>query len=177
MRVMKVRYLKGDTEGQVGYLDYHSIQAALQADPESLEILEGNVENENPEVRELGTEADNLSRGAVTRSPVAASDLSEERDLTVVTTEGHGAAGPDAQRMGPSTVHQAVSTEPGPIADRPGVPLAEGQPLPSEQSAAHSREVADETNRQADEVREEGRRTSERARRNREAPPEEKGSK
>src|SRR4051812_20256123 len=176
MRVMKVRYLKGDTEGEVGYLDYHSIQAALQADPESLEILEGQVENENPDVRQLGTEADNLTRGVVTRSPVAASDLSEERDLTVVTTEGHGVAGPDAQRMGPSTVHQTVGTEPGAVADASGAPRAEGQPLPSEQSAAHSREVADETNRKADEVREQGRKTADRARRNREAPAEEKGS-
>jgi hypothetical protein len=38
---MKVKWISGDTPGRIEYLDYHSIQQALQADPGCLEIIYG----------------------------------------------------------------------------------------------------------------------------------------
>lgn len=39
--MMKVKWIGGDDPGKIDYLDYHSIQQALQSDPECLEIIHG----------------------------------------------------------------------------------------------------------------------------------------
>lgn len=148
----KVRYLAGDTAGAVGYMSYPEIQEALKANPEALEILDGNVENEAEGAsRKEGSEVDNAERGEVRRSPVAARDLSEERDPTVVTTEGHGTGGADAMRVGASVTHRS---EPLPV-NTAGVKDQDGND-PLQATRERSQADADAQNKRADEARGEG---------------------
>jgi hypothetical protein len=106
-----VKYLKGDMKGQVGYLDYHSYQAVLQDDPDALEIME-NADVDSGDVGhsiDLAERTNDDPRNGV-HNPVAPLDMSHP-DYETATgyvsdgTPGHGAAGSDAQRVGPTTMH------------------------------------------------------------------------
>lgn len=167
----KVRYEVGDTAGQVGYMSYPEIQEALKADPESLTILDGKAEADDPESRKLGHPADNAERGEVVRSPVAAADLSEEVDPTVVRTLGHGTAGADAMRVGESVHHRAeviVPTSAG-VKDQEGVD-------PKKASVEGAQKVVDEQNEAEAAAKEATAKAAEAAAKNREASAENKGS-
>lgn len=145
----KVRILVGDDAGVVGYMGYPEMQEALRSNPEALEILDGNVENENPDLRREGNLADALERGEVRRSPVAARDLSEDVDPTVVRTLGHGVAGADALRVGESVTH---TSEPVPVFSA-GAKGPDGVD-PLEEVRRTSQERADEQNQRAEATRE-----------------------
>lgn len=147
----KIRYLAGEDAGVVGYMGWPEIQEALRSNPEALEILDGNVENENPDLRQEGSLADAAERGVVVRSPVAARDLSEEIDPTVVRTLGHGVAGADALRIGESVTH---TSEPLPITT--AGPLGADGTDPTQVTRETSQERADEQNARAQAARESG---------------------
>lgn len=167
----KVRYLEGDTAGTVGYMSYPEIQEALKANPGALEILDGNADLRDPALRGEGSLVDNAERGEVRRSPVAARDLHEEADPTVVTTEGHGVAGADALRIGSSVTHRA---EPLPVTS--AGPKAQDGTDPLQATRERSQEAADQQNEAADEARKQGEKAAAAAEENRRAAMPEKGS-
>jgi hypothetical protein len=166
----KVRYLQGDTAGTVGYMSHPEIQEALKGNPDALEILDGAAEAENEGARQEGAEVDNAERGDVRRSPVAARDLSEEEDPTVVRTAGHGVAGADAMRIGESVTHTA---EPLPVTSA-GPKDAEGVD-PLEETRNRSQADAGRQNERAEGAREQGRKAAKAAEKNRRTAAPEKG--
>lgn len=166
----KVRYLDGDTAGAVGYMSHPELQEALKANPESLEILDGRAEAENEGLRQEGGEADNAERAVVVRSAVAARDLSEEEDPTVIRTAGHGVAGADAMRVGESVTH---TSEPLPVTSA-GPKDAQGVD-PLEETRGRSQADADRQNERAEASREHGRKAAKAAEKNRGKGPAEKG--
>jgi hypothetical protein len=158
---MKIRWLTGDTAGKVEYLDYSAVQQALQSDPEALEILYGLDDPSTP-----GNETGDaeMTPGRV-RHPGAAPDMAEMDTLGRLVQEvpGHGAAGADAGRVGPTVQHRAEALDPGPIDGLvpPGAPQPEKPP--HEQSLEHAREVADEQNVKAEETTKQAEETTRRA--------------
>lgn len=147
---MKIQWLTGDTAGKVEYLDYSAVQQALQSDPESLKIIYGMDDPEAPG-NETGDAEMTPER---VRHPGAAPDLSDPDELRQPFREvpGHGAAGADAGRVGPTVQHRAEAPDPGPIDGLvpPGAPQPETSPR--EQSLEHAREVADAQNAKAEET-------------------------
>src|SRR3954469_3673364 len=144
MRVMKVRWKTGDTAGKVEYLDYGTVQQALQADPESLEIIYGLDDPGAPG----SAEGDAEQTPERVRHPGAAPDLVEQQAEPgpFRTVPGRGADAADAGRVGPTVAHRVEAFDPGPV----DAPLPPGAPAPeksaSEQSFEDAQRIVDETN-------------------------------
>ena len=144
---MKIRWKSGDTAGKVEYLDYGAVQQALQADPECLEIIYGLDDPDAPG----NPTGDAELTPARPRHPGAAPDMAElDQHGSFREVPGHGAAGPDAGRVGETVAHRSEGVDPGPIEG--AVPPGTKQPdrVPGQQSAEHAREVADKANAKAD---------------------------
>jgi hypothetical protein len=147
---MKVRWKAGDTPGKVEYLDYSAVQQALQADPESLEILYGLDDPGAP-----GSAEGDAEQGPErVRHPGAAPDFEEQQASPGPFREvpGHGAGSADAGRVGPTVAHRAEVLDPG-TADGippPGAPTPEK--TPRQQSLEHAQQVVDETNAKTEET-------------------------
>jgi hypothetical protein len=141
---MKVRWNTGDTPGKVEYLDYGAVQQALQADPEALEVLHGLDDPEAPG----SAEGDAEMAPERLRHPATAPDFAEQQASPGQFREvpGHGAAGSDAGRVGPTVAHTTEAFDPGQadFAPAPGAPVPErsGREL----SFERAKEVADAAN-------------------------------
>jgi hypothetical protein len=144
MRVMKVRWKAGDTPGKVEYLDYGAVQQALQADPESLEIIYGLDDPGAPG----SAEGDAEQAPERVRHPATAPDFAEQQASPgpLRTVPGRGADAADAGRVGPTVAHRVEAFNPGAI----DAPLPPGAPAPeksaSEQSFEDTQKIVDATN-------------------------------
>lgn len=122
---MKVRWKGGDTAGKVEYLDYGAVQQALQADPESLEILYGQDDQDAPG----SAEGDPEQGPERARHPGAAPDFEEQQASGGAFREvsGHGGDAADAGRTGPTVAHklELLDTNQADFAPAPGAPVPE----------------------------------------------------
>jgi hypothetical protein len=141
---MKIRWKTGDTAGKVEYLDYGAVQQALQADPESLEIIYGLDDPGAPG----SAEGDAEQAPERVRHPATAPDFAEQQASPGPLREvpGRGAGAADAGRVGPTVAHTTEVLDPGAV----NAPLPPGAPAP-EKSARElalegGQKVVDETN-------------------------------